>query len=552
MTTKQQDQDQDSSWLRHVPCTECDSSDAVAVYDDGHGFCFSCRHHYPNGTFSVEGGDVPSPRPAVQTANHEGLEDLRYTALSSRKINEATCKFWNYQVGTYKGRACQVANYRVGSKTLSKVRFQDKNFCILGKGKLPLYGSWLFQRGANSKQVIVTEGELDAMSLSQLQDNKWPVVSIPNGAASAVRTFKDNLEYLESFESVVIMFDSDKAGAEAAEKCAQVLSVGKAKIAKLPLKDANEMLVAGRGSELITAMWNAPSWRPDGIISGADMWDSLTKEETCVSHMYPWPQLNDMTMGLREGEIVTMCAGSGIGKSAVCKEMAYHLMKHGESIGYIALEESTKRTALGIMGLHLNKPIYLNPQEATEDEMKEAFNATVGSGRYFTYDHWGSMGEENLLSKIRYLVTAVGCKIIFLDHLSIVVSGMEGGDERRMIDNTMTKLRSLVEELRFALVLGSHLKRPDGRGHEEGARTTLAQLRGSAGIAQLSDMVFGLERNQQDPSVSKFTTIRVLKNRWCGKNGVGTVLEFDEETGRLEEAVEVPEEGGDNAETSDF
>ena len=88
---------------------------------------------------------------------------------------------------------------------------------------------------------------------------------------------------------------------------------------------------------------------------------------------------------------------------------------------------------------------------------------------------------------------------------------MEGGDERRMIDNTMTKLRSLVEELRCSLVIVSHLKRPEGKGHEEGARTTLAQLRGSAGIAQLSDMVIGLERDQQDPATAKFTTMRVLK-----------------------------------------
>ena len=536
------------NFIQHAPCRECGSSDAVAIYDDGHGYCFSCKHHYKN----YDSPDTVVPMPVTQTANHDGIQDLKYTALSSRKISEQTCKFWNYQVGNYQGRPCQVANYRIDERIVSKVRFQDKNFVQVGKGKLPLYGSWLFQRGANSKQIVVTEGEIDAMSLSQLQDNKRPVVSIPNGAAGAERAFKDNLEYLESFDSVVIMFDNDKVGREAAEKCAQVLSVGKAKIAKLPLKDANEMLVEGRGSELITAMWNAPAWRPDGIISGADMWDSLTKEEHSIAHMYPWPQLNDMTMGLREGEIVTLCAGSGIGKSAVCKEIAYNLIRTGESIGYIALEESTKRTALGIMGLHINKPIYLNPEEATEGEMKEAFDATVGSGRYYTYDHWGSMGEENLLSKIRYLVTAVGCKIIFLDHLSIVVSGMEGGDERRMIDNTMTKLRSIVEELRFALVLVSHLKRPDGRGHEEGARTSLAQLRGSAGIAQLSDMVIGLERDQQDAAVSKFTTIRVLKNRWCGKNGVGATLEFDEDTGRLNEAVEVPkEEGADNA-SSDF
>lgn len=547
MTTNTKENTQEASFVKHGPCLKCSSSDAVAIYDDGHGYCFSCSHHYPD--YGDPDLVVPIHAPTPNKA-HDGLSELSFSGLTARGISEKTCKFWNYQIGSYQGRPVQVANYRVGNSTISKVRFQDKNFLQVGKGKMPLYGSWLFQRGANSKQVIVTEGELDALSVSQLQDNKWPVVSVPNGAAGAVRSFKDNIEYLESYENVVIMFDSDKVGQEAAEKCAQVLSVGKAKICKLPLKDANEMLVQKRGAELIQRMWNAQAWRPDGIIAGSDLWESLTSKTTAVSHQYPWPQLNDMTMGLREGEIVTLCAGSGIGKSAVCKEMAYHLLSAGQSVGYIALEESTERTALGIMGLHINKPLYLNPEEVPEEERKSAFDATVGSGRYFTYDHWGSVGEANLLSKIRYLVTGVDCRVIFLDHLSIVVSGMEGGDERRLIDNTMTKLRSLVEELRFALVLVSHLKRPDGKGHEEGARTSLAQLRGSAGIAQLSDMVIGMERDLQDAAVSNITTLRVLKNRWCGRNGVAATLEYTEETGRLQEAVAVAE-GGDD-EQSDF
>jgi twinkle protein len=111
-----------------------------------------------------------------------------------------------------------------------------------------------------------------------------------------------------------------------------------------------------------------------------------------------------------------------------------------------------------------------------------------------------------------------------------------------MIDNTMTKLRSLVEELGFALILVSHLKRPDGKGHEEGAKTSLAQLRGSAGIAQLSDMVIGLERDLQDSSISMLTTVRVLKNRWCGRSGVASTLEFNSDTGRLLEAVDFKNE----------
>jgi twinkle protein len=124
---------------------------------------------------------------------------------------------------------------------------------------------------------------------------------------------------------------------------------------------------------------------------------------------------------------------------------------------------------------------------------------------------------------------------VVLDHLSIVVSGLGDGDERRMIDNTMTKLRSLVEETKIGMILISHLKRPEGKGHEDGATTSLAQLRGSASIAQLSDMVIGLERNQQDPENANQTVVRVLKNRFSGETGVATALRYDTETGALNE-----------------
>ena len=134
-------------------------------------------------------------------------------------------------------------------------------------------------------------------------------------------------------------------------------------------------------------------------------------------------------------------------------------------------------------------------------------------------------------------MTGCGCEYIFLDHLSIVVSGLEGGDERRMIDNTMTKLRSLVAELKFALILVSHLKRPEGRAHEEGGNTSISQLRGSAGIAQLSDIVMGLERDQQDEDNGNTMRVRVLKNRWSGQTGVACELHYSHETGRLRTEV---------------
>jgi len=97
-----------------------------------------------------------------------------------------------------------------------------------------------------------------------------------------------------------------------------------------------------------------------------------------------------------------------------------------------------------------------------------------------------------------------------------------------MIDTTMTRLRSLVERTGIALFLVSHLKRTSSdHNHEEGARVTLGQLRGSAAIAQLSDAVIGLERDQQSNKDGGSTTVRVLKNRYSGETGVACNLAYD-------------------------
>ena len=528
----------DSTFLRHEPCEQCGSSDAKAVYDDGHTYCFSCESHN-NGS---ETGSLDEDQRSRKSFRGSGYEEGSFikgaiTNLPKRGLTIETCHRWNYQTGQYGGRPCHIANFmdNKGNVVAQKLRLPNKNFLVVGDiSSAGLYGSHLWNSG---KKLVITEGELDALSVSQINEHRWPVVSLPNGVSSAKKVVATNLEYLNRFEEIIFMFDNDEVGQKAADECCGVLPVGKAKIAMLPLKDANEMLVSKRAAEVVQAIFNAKVYRPDGILDGKDLWDEVTKEIKSDGHPYPWEGLNGLTHGIRRGEIATFCAGSGTGKSQICKEIALDLVLRDEAVGYIALEENVRRTSLGVMGMYLNKPLHLDPSAATTEEKRKAFEHTVGSGKFFLYDHFGSMDTSNLLNRIRFMVAGCGCHYIFLDHLSIVVSGLEGGDERRLIDNTMTKLRSLVEELKFSLILVSHLKRPEGRAHEEGANTSLSQLRGSAGIAQLSDIVMGLERDQQDEDNGNTMKVRVLKNRWSGQTGVACELYYSHDTGRLREEV---------------
>lgn len=525
---------QEAEFFGHESCLDCGSSDALGVYSNG-THCFSCGVNK-----SSRDSSTAPVRKVSQKMQTNLIAIGEPQALPRRKLTEETCKKFGYNIGEYNGQPCHVANYRnnSGQVVAQKLRFADKGFKFLGDTKAAgLYGQHLWSAG-NAKMLVIVEGEIDACSMSQAQGNRFPVVSVPNGCQGAKRAVQNSLEFVESFDRVVIMLDSDDVGRAASIEIAELLTPSKAAIATLPLKDPNEMLVAGRTKELIDAMWQAKVHRPDGILAGTDLWDDVSIDADTPSIPYPFQSLNIKTHGIRRGELVTICAGSGVGKSQVCKEIAYHLINQGQSIGYIALEENVKRTALGLMGLALDKPLHLTKEGVSDDDLRSAFDLTVGSGSVYLYDHFGSLETDNLLNKVRYLAKGCGVSYVILDHLSIVVSGIDDGDERKNIDVVMTKLRSLCEETGIGLILVSHLRRPSGeRGWENGLEVTLNSLRGSASIAQLSDMCLSVERDQQGDNPNQ-STVRVLKNRFSGETGIGCLLNYNIDTGRMTEVTQ--------------
>ena len=139
---------------------------------------------------------------------------------------------------------------------------------------------------------------------------------------------------------------------------------------------------------------------------------------------------------------------------------------------------------------------------------------------------------------MRYMFVGLGVDMIILDHITIVVSGLEGNEisegERRTLDVLMTKLRSLVEETGKTVIAISHLKRPEqGKSWNEGREPRLTDLRGSASLEQLSDVVVALARDQSDEENANRGKLLVLKNRPIGITGEAGFVQYDNETGRL-------------------
>ena len=537
-----------STWDKvHQPCPVCDSSDAVGVNEDGSAKCFSCDTFMPNYKESCEGKNME-----VQKDNTfkqpDNIEVGSFSALTDRKISKDTAQKYGVKVvhdlqgNVIKHMYPFYNGYEISATKTRSVN--DKIFFWHGtKAETGLFGQQLFKCG---KYITITEGECDAMAAYELLGSKWAVVSIKSGASGAVRDIKENLEFFDDFENVIVAFDNDKAGKEASQKVARLFKPSKAKILSLPngWKDPNDMLRSNKHKEFVEAWWASKVYTPSGVINVSEQRDKFHNRERKTSIPYPWEGLNEKLYGLRQGELVTLTGGTGLGKSSVTRELEHHLIKNtADNVGVIALEEDWRRTIDGILSIEANARLYIDQEREkfSREELDKFFDVLYdgdNKNRVWVHSHFGTNDIDDIFSKLRYMIIGCECKWVVVDHLHMLVSAVHEGDERRAIDSIMTKLRSLVEETGAGIVLVSHLRRVDGnKGHENGIEVSLSHLRGSNSIGQLSDCVIALERNQQSDDIdeARTTRMRVLKSRYTGDVGLASHLLYDKDTGRLSE-----------------
>ena len=518
----------------HQSCPDCGHHKCLTVNEDGSSYCFSCG---VRGKPTAEWQGVTyEHRPETKKQFNAKLLTGKYSAIIDRRIQKETAEKYSAIVD---GDRVLFGYYDEGNEPVAaKVRYPDKRFVTEGdwtKGRL--FGQQLFSAGG--RYITITEGEYDCMAAYQMFGSKYPVVSVRNGAQAAIKDCRNQFEYLNSFENVIICFDSDEPGQKAATDVAELFG-NKAKIMRMSDgKDANEYLLNAKADVFVKQWWDAEVFTPDGIVRPSELLAAIKVPLRRGLTSYPFRQLDNMLYGIRPAELVTLCAGSGLGKSTILRELVVAMLKQDKDgcMGLMFLEETPERTLRGLVGLEMNKPIHLPDCEYSPEEVDRVYHATNYENRVFFWDAFGSNEIERVLGRMRYMVKGLGCQFIVLDHLSILVSDQQNGDERKAIDMIMTKLRMFVQEMRITLLLVSHLKRPDGKSLEDGAATSLGMLRGSAAIAQLSDAVIGAERNSQaeDEEERNTTKLRVLKNRFSGKTGPAGRLVYNEDTGRLTE-----------------
>jgi twinkle protein len=527
---------------RNQPCldqVECGSSDARQVYADLTSFCFSCKKFFPkhDGEVFIEKG------PEIHVSKKTELEEVKeYTSrgFKDRHIEKHICEFFGVKV-RYNSEGNIDAHYYPydGGKSY-KERVLPKQFFWVGPASKNLFGQSLFSGGG--RRLIITEGEIDALSVAQASHEKYgkiyPVVSV--SSASGTKAILENRDWIRSFQEVVVWFDNDKAGEEALTHAIRYIGADKVKIAKAQEKDASDVLTHHGYQKLLQVVFDAAKYVPSGIISKEALWEALVNYNKIPSLPYPpcLEGINGKLKGKRLGEIALFISGTGSGKSTMLREDMIYTLEHipkEDKIGVISLEESPPETARKLAGMVLNK----NPadEEIPIEELKEGFDKLFGDDRIILLDHQGSMNDDSIIDKLEYMCLS-GCKYIYIDHITILVSEGAGdltGNEAQ--DKIMNDLLRLVKRYPVWIGLVSHLRKTPNtaKAFEEGKLPSLDDIRGSGSIKQVSFDVIAFARNMtaEDDKVRNTIKIRVLKSRQTGLTGDVRGAYYDFKTGRL-------------------
>lgn len=522
--------------IYQLPCIKsgCGSSDAVTVYEDGTAFCYSCRGYYHAGDYPLD--NITNKGKKLTTKDKtKPLKVLpeEFNDIPDRGLSADTCKKYGIRSTatkhaypfTRKGKHANTQWRKVNPEPDENKFYWELSGSLDG---LELFGQTAFPAGG--KSITICEGALDAASAYQMFGSQWPFVAV-HSAVDAEKAVRANLDYLNTFEKIVLCLDADKNGMEAAERCARVLPVGKVRIVKLQHgKDPNEYLTKGLTEKFKKEWYQGADWTPTGLKLGSEMFDEILNAPNLKGVSWPWDTIQHQTYGIKKSQFIVIHAPTGVGKSTILNEVEYKIIRdHPEAkIGLLRLEETNRDSAIGIMSCHANKRLNLPDvwEAQKEADLRRWFDETINSDRVVIYDHFGSTHIDDVLNKIRYM-HAMGCDYIFLDHLSIVVSD-QSGDERKQLDELSTKAKQLCMELDIALVAVIHENRN-------------GEIRGTAGVEQLANFVIRASRELKsaDPWRRNIIKLELVKNRFKGETGPSTYLTFEEDTGRLKELSNV-------------
>jgi archaellum biogenesis ATPase FlaH len=573
--------------ISHFHCIKCDSSDALAIYEqeDGtiDGNCFSCQQYCSNNELAksilADELNIKEIKKERKIIRRGKLDKKKREPITKDQIQ------WIKDNTTFKGKGYRGIKdkynkmYRVRTEydeetgevvkryypategfidnkpnhTGYKIRSIPKVFgSPLGRvGKTSdLFGQWVCGKG---KRLLITSGEEDVLASKQMLDEarkiNWAdtdVVSSIIGEGSVAEQCKIQYDFIDFYESIIVLMDNDSAGMEAEKKLLDVLPAGKVKIMRLPLKDACDMLAAGREEEFVRAFYDAKKPKLVGVITGDQMWDEMIRSVSMPLIPLP-PMLEPLQTklcgGLPCAEIISILAASGIGKTSICNNLIqYWIFNSPYKIGILSMEAGAGKFLTRLVSGYLKKNIARldNPKkkiEFLEEHKKECcdlFFDEEGEERFYLVDDKGDLDNlESIKKTIERMIKQGGCKVIIIDPIQDALDTLSTEEQAEFV-GWQKKIKAR-DEVTFININHTRKSGGSGRAGSVGGNLTEEDMMGSSALYKSSavNIILTRDKTNEDPNIRNTTKITLFKARDTGDTGPAGELFYEVETASL-------------------
>ena len=500
---------------QHLPCplgNGCDSSTGYTLYDDGHGWCFSCsKGYWPK-----------KPKP----------EELERVILDGfRGIPAPVCDKFN--IHTYVDGAGNPVfreyTYPDG------VKFRDidakKFWCT---GIVPALGGMEMWNAGQSHYITVVEGEEDAAAayhmLSHGKKTYEPIVWLTS-ASIPIGPKRDAMyQYLSKFETVKFCFENDKAGREAKEVLCQMLPNKVKEVSLTKYKDANEYLIKGEVDEFKRSWANAKVFTPDNIYHTEDqMFSILSDKDTEAYYTTFSPDLNTKIRGIPMNYVTLITGQEGLGKTELLRALEYDALMAGKKIGALHFEETKKTYLQSMASYQLDRSARDPDNPIPVGELMDAMNQLTNNfENLFLFEFKREPDVNDVLEQINYLVHVCGVEYLFFDPVN-QFDPPEGLSRVEFLDLLSKKVAKYVSTNPVGAVWTAHVN-DDG------------QVRDSRMIGKAAGIRINISRDveAEDEQERNTTEMRVSKNRPFARTGGAGTFVFSEDTFKLTAGVALP------------
>ncbi len=564
-------------FVKHTACESCGSSDGKAVYDDGSYHCFVCQATAISEEFKKElNGRKPKFSKVRATIGKDDMSEVKPSGkpvidpdVAAKIKDNTTCDADDFRgirtdVYTHFGVRHTIEKGKVteqyypctqdGQLVGYKIRYIPKDFASKGRtgADCELFMQFRFNRGG--KYIVITEGEIDALSAYQMlsdynktRNSEFEIAVVsPTTGAKSIAQIRSQYRFFDGFDNIVISYDNDKAGQEAIEEIVKVLPKGKVKVMPMKYKDANEYLENDDARSFVMDFYNAKTYVPVGVLGSGQLYDRILEQSYIPKVPFPpfMDKLNQMLVGgLPLGHIVNIAAGTGLGKTSYINEIVYYwIFNSPHKIGIVSMELDAGQYGETLLGRHLSRKLSLiaDPESKqkylTSSEVKEKahqlFYDQDDNDRFYLLDNRDGSVEE-IQDTIEELVVSCGCKIIVLDPLQDIIDGLSI-DEQAVF---MKWCKGIIKSHNVTLILINHVRKSasGGANSSKGDSYSEEEIQGSSTIIKSASANILLSRNKyHEDEIERNTTKVVLsKNRICGITGPAGEVFYENATHTL-------------------